>query len=112
GDGLARLGSKPLDQLVRGAAGDLEVRVERDAALLERERKALEERACPRFDERSRGLDLRGGREGAQDLLPERGLHLELELGPEPRLDVGAQLGDRLELARRAGELVVERRED
>ena len=50
-------------------------------------------------------LDERVGDGGA-----EGGLDLGLELLAQPRLDVGAQLGERVELGRGLRELVVERR--
>src|ERR687883_354359 len=75
---LARLGPDPLDELVAGAAGDLEVGVERDAAALERQGEPLEERAGTRLDERAGRLHLRRLGERAHGLLPERGLGLEL----------------------------------
>src|ERR671933_2895854 len=104
-DRLLRLRAEALDELVAGGARDLEVRVERDAAALEREREPLEERPRTRLDERARRLHLRGGGERAHDLLPEDGLALELQLGAEPRLDLLAQLGEGLELPRRAREV-------
>src|SRR5919199_2510638 len=109
-DRLGRLRAQALDEVVAGGAGDLEVVVERDAAALQREREPLEERPRPRLDERPRGLHLRRGDERAHDLLPERGLALQLEVLAQAGLDLLAQLGQRLELARRAREVVVERR--
>src|SRR5919206_5040344 len=62
-DRLLRLRAEALDELVAGSARDLEVRVERDAAALERQREPLEERPRTRLDERARRLHLRGGGE-------------------------------------------------
>src|SRR5918911_152045 len=77
-DRVARLGPDPLDELVAGAAGDLEVGLERDAAALERQGEPLEERAGTGLDERAGRLHLRRLGERAHGLLPERGLGLEL----------------------------------
>src|SRR5919197_1927941 len=110
GDRLLRLRTQALDELVAGGAGDLDIGVERDAAALEREREPLEQCPRTRLDERPRSLHLRGLDERADDLLPECGLALELEVFAQARLDLLAQLGQRLELARRAREVVVERR--
>src|SRR5438105_3551896 len=82
--------------------------VQSDAAALEREGEPLEERPSARLDERPRRLHLRCLGERAHDLLPERRLRLELEVVAQPGLDVLAELGEGLELARRAGEVVVE----
>src|SRR5919199_1030431 len=72
-DRVAGLGPDPLDELVAGAAGDLEVGVERDAAALERQGEPLEERAGTRLDERAGRLHLRRLGEREHGLLPERG---------------------------------------
>src|SRR5439155_22456374 len=58
-DRLARLGAQALDELVAGAAGDLEYCVERDFAALESEGEPLEERTCSRLAELTRLLHLR-----------------------------------------------------
>ena len=63
-------------------------------------RSRLDERACPLHVRRAHELVDRGG--------PERSVDLLVDRGADPALDVRAQLGERVELARRAGELVVD----
>ena len=98
-------------QLLRRLAGHGEERLERDAARLDLTGEATQQLARARLDERPRCVDLRSGDERVGCVGPELGLDLVLDLLAQARLDVGAQLGERLELARGAREIVVERRQ-
>ena len=70
--------------------------------------KPVQQLAGARLDERPGRADLRRGHERVDRVRAEGVLDLGLELLPQPALDVGAQLGDRVELAGGARELVVE----
>ena len=89
----------------------VEVGVERDAARLDLAREPAQQLARARLDERPGGVDLRGGDERVGDVGPELRLRLLRDLAAQARLDVGAQLVERVELARRARKLVVELRQ-
>ena len=92
--------------------GDGDVGLERDPAPLERLDQAGDELTRAALDERAGRLDLRGVDERVGGGGAEPGLDLLLDLLADPLLDVGAQLRERVELAARAGEVVVERRQD
>src|SRR5215218_2635557 len=104
--------AEPLLQLLRRLLRHGEVGVDRDAAALERLEEPGQESAGSRVDELRRYLDLRGLDERIGDVRPELRVRLLLELRAQPGLDVLAQVGERLELAGRAGEVVIERRQD
>ena len=76
-------------------------------AVRERADEGVEQLARARLDERPRGLDARG----AYELVDGGGAEIRVDLlvdrRPDPPLDVRAQLGERVELAGRARELVV-----
>ena len=85
-----------------------EVGLERDAARLDLAREPAQQLARARLDERPGRVDVRGGDERVDDVGAELRLDLLLDLLAQARLDVGAQLGERLELGGGARELVVE----
>ena len=85
----------------------LQVGLEADALALERAHEGRCERRGTPLDQRLHALDGRGVDEGVERVRAETGLELALELLPQSGLDVGAQLGDRLELRDGARELVV-----
>ena len=96
--------------VLRGLAGDAEVGLGVEAAALEGAQHRVQQLGGARLDERVGDVHL-----GRLDQLVDRaGAEVRLELGldrlAEARLDLGAELLERLELARRAGELVVEGR--
>src|ERR671933_2665318 len=95
------------DVLLR-LTGHREVRLGRDPALLERaENPPPKIRGSP-VDERVGALDLRDLDERVDRVLAELDVELGGELLAELRLELGAKIRQRLELARRTGELVVE----
>ena len=71
----------------------------------------MEELFCPRRDERVGDLDVRGFDELVDGTGAEVGVELGLDRLAQALLDLGAQLGERLELARGTRQLVVERRQ-
>src|ERR687885_864376 len=86
GDGALRLRPKPRDEVVRGGAGDLQVRLEGAAATAEHLVEALEQRARARFDDGAVDAGVR-----RVDELVERGaaealLHVRLDLSAQPLL--------------------------
>ena len=82
-----------------------------DPAPAERAHEAVEQLAGPRLDERAGALDVRGRDERVDGGRAEGGVDLLLDRRANPPFDVGAQLGERVELARGARELVVELRQ-
>src|SRR5581483_10693881 len=111
-DRQRRLRLQALLELLRRLVREREVGLGRDPASLERAHQAGEELRGPGLDERSRRLDVRGDDERVRRGGPELRLDLLLDLLAQRRLDVGAQLGKRIELARGARQLVVDRRQD
>ncbi len=107
-DRLRRLAAHRLGQLLRRPAGDLEIRLGGNPTLLERAHEAGQELTGARLDERPGRIHVRCPHERVDRVGAEGILDLHLQLLAEPRLDVGAQVGQRVELARRARELVVE----
>ena len=107
-NGELRLGAELLDELVAGLTGQLEIRVGADASSLERADEGVQELARARLDEGARGLDPGDLHERVHGVGAEGGLGLLLEHLADAPLDVGAQLVERVELARGARELVVE----
>jgi hypothetical protein len=105
-------GPHPLHELLRGLAGELEVRLGGDAAALERAPEPVQQLACPRLDERPADLDVRSLDEHIDRGRPELRLGLLVEHVADALLDVCAQLLECVELARGARQLVVERRQD
>src|SRR5262249_57266793 len=83
-----------------------------DCAALERSGQPAEELAGPRGDEWSGRLDVRSLDERIGGGRAELGLDLLLDLLAESALEIGAQAGERVELARRLCQLVVERRQN
>ena len=96
----------------RGLVGHRQIGLRRDAAALERLDETREELAGARLDQWGGRLDVRCVDEGVGRGRPELRLGLLLDLLADALLEVRAQLGQRVELARRARELVVDRRED
>ena len=80
-------------------------------APLDRADEARGQLGRPPLDHRLERVERRGVDERVDGVLAEQELELGLELLAQPRLDVGAQLRERLELAGRSRELVVERRQ-
>ena len=111
GDRALRLVLKPRDELLGLLPGHGEKRLERDAARLDLAGEAGQQLTCARLDERPGGLHLGGGDERVGRVGAEPRLDLVLDLLTQARLDVRLQLGERLELRRGAGEVVVERRQ-
>ena len=101
----------PLHELLGRLARELEVGLGADPAALERAAEAVQELARARLDERAADLDVRGLDERVDRGGAELRLGLLLEHVVHPLLEVGAQLGERVELARGARQLVVERRQ-
>src|SRR5207247_9270568 len=69
------------------------------------------QRGGARLDGRRGGSHVRLDDEPVDGGGAERAIALAVELPPEPALDVGAQLGEAVELAGSAREVVVERRQ-
>ena len=111
GDRPRGLGLHLRDQRLGRLPGDLEVRGGLDPAPAERADEAVEQLTRPRLDERAGALDVRGGDERVDGGRPEGGVDLLLDRGADAPLDVGPQLGERVELAGGARELVVELRQ-
>src|SRR6266545_6640361 len=107
-DGARGLLAEPRDQLLGLLAGHREIRLERNASRLDLPRKAAEQLARARLDERSRGVHLRRGDDRIGDVGAELRLDFLRDLLAQVGLDVLPQLRERVELARRARELVVE----
>ena len=82
-----------------------------DPAPAERADEAVEQLPRPRLDERAGTLDVRGGDERVDGGRPVGGVDLLLHRSADAPFDIGLQLGERVELARRARELVVELRQ-
>ena len=82
-----------------------------DAAPAERADEAVEQLARARLDERAGRLDVRRSHERVDGGGSERRVDLLLDRDADAPLDVRAQLGERVELARRARQLVVDLRQ-
>ena len=80
-------------------AGHREVRLERDAARLDLARQAAQQLAHARIDERAGCFDVGRGDERIDHLRTELRLDFLVDLRAQARLDVRAQLGERVELA-------------
>ena len=105
-----RLAGSP--ELVGGLARDAQIGLGIEAAALERAQHRGQQLGGARLDERVGDLDV-----GRLDELVDRGgAEVGFELGldrlAQARLDLGAELLEGLELARRSRKLVVERRQD
>src|SRR5919202_7767 len=111
GDGALRVRPKPSDEVVRGGAGDLQVRLERAAAAAEHLVEALEQRARARVDDGAVDAGVRGVDELVERGAAEALLHVRLDLGAQPLLDFGLEVHERVEFGRGLGEVVVERRQ-
>ena len=72
---------------------------------------AFQSSTARRLDETRGDVEVGGGDERVERRRPELGFELLFELAAEARLDLLPQLGERLELAGRPGELVVHGRE-
>ena len=93
-------------------AGHRQVGLERDAARLDLAGEPVQQLARARLDERAATARPSTRATSASATAARNcGLGLLLDLLAQARLDVGAQLGERVELARGARELVVERRQ-
>src|SRR5207249_7500282 len=110
-DRLARLGANALLELLRRAASQLEVHLRGDPPPFERAEQAREQLARATLDERPVGVDVGGLDERVDSRRPEGALRGVLRLLAQARLDLAAELVERLELARGAREVVVERRQ-
>ena len=97
--------------VLRVRSARLDVGLERYAAALERPGKAIQKVGGARLHERQGGLDIRCLDELVDGCGAERGVDLDVELLSQGCLDARAELGKRVELARRASELVVERQQ-
>jgi len=106
-----RLCVHPFLQLLRGLIRDGEVGLGRDPAALERADEPCQELGGARVDEWAGRLDVRGFDQRVGGGGPELRLDLLLDLLADALLEVAAQLGERVELARGARQLVVERRQ-
>ena len=111
-DRASRLGAQALLELLRCQVRDREVGIRGDAPPFERLDETGEKLARPDLDERAGRLDVRSlhervGGGGAELRLPLLG-----DLLADPLLEVGAQLGQGVELAGGARQVVVDRRED
>ena len=110
-DRAPRFAAERLAELVGGLAGDAQVGLGVEAAALERPEHPVQELGGPRLDERVGDLDVRGLDELVDGAGAEVGVELGLDRLAQALLDLGAQLGERLELARGTRQLVVERRQ-
>ncbi len=108
GDGDSGLHHHLTLQVLGARAGRLQVGLDRDAAPLERADEAGEEVGGARLDERERRLHVRLPHELVHGGHPVGRVDLGVDLLAERRLDVRAQLLERVELARRAGQVVVD----
>src|SRR4051794_29150107 len=102
-----RLLHQAADQIFRPLPGHREVGLELDAARLDLPLEAAKELAHARIDERARSLCFRCLDKGIDDLGAELRLDFLGDLRAETLLNIGLQLVERVELARRARELVV-----
>src|SRR5207249_6199043 len=99
--------AEAVSQLLGRLAGDREVGLERGPAAVGRAKHPGQQLVRARVDERGRGLDAGRLDEAVDGGRAELGLELRLELLAQTPFDVGAQLGERVELARGAREVVV-----
>ena len=111
GDRLRRLRADLAREHLGGLAGRLEVGLRRDPAVRERADEAVQELPGTALDERAGALHVGGTDELVDRRRTVRALDPLLERDAEPALDVAAQLGQRVELARRARKLVVDLRQ-
>src|SRR3954471_5171080 len=107
-NGRSRLVFEPTDQRLWCLAGHREIGLQRNPARLDLLREAAQQLARARLDERPGRIQLRRVDERVDRIRPKLRLDLLRDLLEEARLDVAAQLGERLELTCRTRELVVD----
>src|SRR5579885_944 len=111
GDRLLRLVAQLPLELRRGPPGRGEERARVDPAALERAHEPGEELLRAHLDREPLGVDVRGPHERVERELPELQLGRPLALLADARLDVAAELGERLELGDGLREVVVRGRQ-
>ena len=110
-DRSGRLSMHLSDEDVGRLAGDLEIGIGRDAPATQGADEAVEQFTGSRLDERPGPLNVRSGHERVDGGRAECLVDLLLDRDANPPLDVSAKIGQGVELARGARQLVVDLRQ-